>query len=92
MFAPEQDNTFDEIETQVRAVMLEIGRQIIEGILKVRGTGYTDRHIRTPSGYMPTYREDQTRTIKTLMGPVRQCKEILQPIEDALEIVNRILK
>ena len=71
MFAPEQDTTFDEIETQVRAVMLEIGRQIIEGILKVRGTGYTERHIRTPSGYMATYREDQTRTIKTLMGPVK---------------------
>ena len=32
LFAPEQDATFDEIEPQVRSVMLEIGRQIVESI------------------------------------------------------------
>ena len=71
MFSPEQDTTFDEIETQVRAVMLEIGRQIVESIVKVRGTGYTGRHIRTPTGDMATYREDRPRSIKTLMGSVQ---------------------
>jgi hypothetical protein len=69
-FAPEQDATFDDIETQVRAVMLEIGRRIIETIVKVRGTGYIGETIKTPSGEVATYHEDRARTMKTLMGPV----------------------
>ena len=69
-FAPEADTTFDDIETQVRSVMLEIGRRIVETIVKVRGTGYAGKIIRTPSGKMATYHEDRSRTIKTLMGPV----------------------
>jgi hypothetical protein len=71
VFAPDQDTTFDEIETQVRSVMLEIGRQIVEAIIKVRGTGYSGKRTKTPSGDMSTYREDRTRTVKTLMGPVK---------------------
>ncbi len=70
VFAPEQDTTFDEIETQVRAVMLEIGRRIVEIIIKVRGTGYAGKTIKTSSGEPATYHEDRTRTVKTLMGPV----------------------
>lgn len=69
-FAPEQDATFDDIETQVRAVMLEIGRRIVETIVKVRGTGYMGETIQTPSGELATYHEDRPRTMKTLMGPV----------------------
>ena len=67
-FTPEQDTTFDDIETQVRSVMLEIGRRIVETIVKVRGTGYAGKIIRTPSGEVATYHEDRSRTIKTLMG------------------------
>jgi len=49
-FSPEQEATFDEIETKVREVMLEIGRRTIETIIRVRGTGYTNETIQTPSG------------------------------------------
>ena len=70
-FAPEQETTFDDMETQVRAVMLEIGRRIVETIVKVRGTGYMGEAIQTPSGELATYHEDRSRTIKTLMGPVK---------------------
>jgi hypothetical protein len=69
-FSPEQDTTFDAIETQVRSVMLKIGRRIVETIVKVRGTGYMGETIQTPSGELATYHEDRSRTIKTLMGPV----------------------
>jgi hypothetical protein len=69
-FSPEQEATFDEIETKVREVMLEIGRRTIETIIRVRGTGYTNETIQTPSGEIAEYRENRTRTIKTLMGPV----------------------
>lgn len=69
-FSPEQEATFDEIETKVREVMLEIGRRTIETIIRVRGTGYTNETIQTPSGEIAEYRENRTRTIKTLMGSV----------------------
>ncbi len=69
-FSPEQEATFDEIETKVREVMLEIGRTTVETIIRVRGTGYTNETIQTPSGEIAEYRENRTRTIKTLMGPV----------------------
>jgi hypothetical protein len=67
-FAPAQNATFDDIETQIRSVMLEIGRRIVETIVKVRGTGYMGETIQTPSGELATYH--RSRTIKTLMGPV----------------------
>ena len=70
-FSPEQEATFDEIETKVRYVMLEIGRQIIETIISVRGTGYTKETIQMPSGEIGKYLEDRTRTMKTLLGPVK---------------------
>ena len=70
MFNPHQDASFDEIETQVRAVMLEIGRQLVEAIIRSRGTGYSGKRIKTPSGEKAKYRETRSRTMKTLMGPV----------------------
>lgn len=70
IFNPHQDASFDEIETQVRAVMLEIGRQLVEAIIRSRGTGYSDKRIKTASGEKAKYLELRTRTIKTLMGPV----------------------
>jgi len=70
IFNPHQDASFDEIETQVRAVMLEIGRQLVEAIIRSRGTGYSGKRIKTPSGEKAKYREVRTRTMKTLMGPV----------------------
>jgi hypothetical protein len=66
----DSSTSFDEIETEVRAVMLEIGRQTMEAIIRDRGTGYSGKQIQTPSGVMAEYREDRPRTIKTLMGPV----------------------
>jgi hypothetical protein len=69
-FNPQQDASFDEIEMQVRSVMLEIGRQIVEAIIRVRGTGYSGKRIKTPTGAFAKYRETRPRTIKTLMGPV----------------------
>jgi hypothetical protein len=62
--------SLDEIETEVRSVMLEIGRQTMEAIIRERGTGYSDKQIQTPSGSVADYREDRTRIMKTLMGPV----------------------
>lgn len=70
LFAPSREVAFDEIETEVRAVMLEIGRQIVEAIVRFRGTGYSGKRIKTPSGEKARYREIRTRTIKTLMGTV----------------------
>jgi hypothetical protein len=70
LFAPHQDASFDEIETQVRSVVLEIGRQLVEAIVSSRGTGYSGKVIKTPSGEKAKHVETRTRTIKTLMGPV----------------------
>ena len=65
-----EETDFDSVETQVRSVMLEIGRQTVETIIGVRGTGYAGKRITTPSGSKAKYREMRSRTIKTLMGPV----------------------
>jgi hypothetical protein len=65
-----EETDFDSVETQVRSVMLEIGRQTVETIIRVRGTGYAGKRTTTPSGERAKYREIRSRTIKTLMGPV----------------------
>jgi len=70
LFAPEQETTLDEIEMKVWEVMLEIGRQVVERIIRSRGTGYLGRVIRTPGGEVAEYHEDRTRTVKILMGPI----------------------
>ena len=70
-FSPSQEASLDEIETQVRSVMLEIGRLTVEAIIRVRGTGYIGKRIKTPSGAKAKYREIRTRIIKTLMGPIQ---------------------
>jgi len=62
---------FDSMETTVRSVMLEIGRLVLETMMKVRGTGYAGKETRTSGGEKAKYRETRTRTIKTLMGPVK---------------------
>ncbi|MBD3184032.1 hypothetical protein GF312_17240 [Candidatus Poribacteria bacterium] len=36
----EKRKNFDDIETQVRCVMLEIGIQTVESIIRARGTGF----------------------------------------------------
>ena len=69
-FNPFHEASFDDIETEVRSVMLEIGRQTIEAILRVRGTGFCGKRIKTPSGEKGKYVEVRTRTMNTLMGPV----------------------
>jgi len=69
-FSPHHESSFDDIETRVRYVMLEIGRQTIESILKSRGTGYRGKRIRTTSGEKGKYVETRPRTMKTLMGSV----------------------
>ncbi len=43
-FGTKQETTIDEIESNVLKVMLEIGRLIIEWIIKSRGTGYTQKY------------------------------------------------
>lgn len=68
-FETKQETTVDEIESNVRKVMLEIGRLIVEWIIKSRGTGYTQRIISTPSG-KAVYKGDVTKTITTLMGKI----------------------
>jgi len=70
-FKPDKEVTLDEIETKVRQVMLEMGRQIVEGIIRFRGTGYMGKVIRTPEGELAEYHEKRSRTIETLMGPVK---------------------
>jgi hypothetical protein len=96
-FSPEQESTFDEIETKVRYVMLEIGRQVIETIISVRGTGYTKETIQMPSGEIAEYLEDRTRTMKTLLGPVKinrayyyagKGKGGYAPLDDSLSLPN----
>ena len=69
-FSPSHDASFDDIETQVRSVMLEIGRRTVESILRTRGTGFWGKRIKTPSGKKGKYVEIQPRTMKTLMGSV----------------------
>jgi hypothetical protein len=61
---------FDTIETQVRTVVLEIGRRTVETIVRVRGTGYSGKRIITPTGEKAKYREIRSRTMGTLMGKV----------------------
>ena len=39
-FHRSEGTDFDTVETQVRSVMLEIGRQTVETLIRVRGTGY----------------------------------------------------
>jgi hypothetical protein len=66
-FETKQETTIDEIESNV---MLEIGRLIIEWIIKSRGTGYTQRIISTPSGDKAVYKGNVCKTITTLMGDI----------------------
>jgi hypothetical protein len=68
-FETRQETTVDEIESNVWKIMLEIGRLIIEWIIKSRGTGYTQRIISTPSG-KALYKGDVPKTITTLMGDI----------------------
>jgi hypothetical protein len=69
-FHRSEEADFDSIESQVRAVVLEIGRLTLETIIKVRGTGYAGKRITTPSGKKAKYREMRSRTMGTLMGKV----------------------
>jgi len=66
----EEDITFDEIEAKVWEVILEIGRLMIEGIIRLRGTGFTGKVIKTPSGELAEYRGDIQTGVWTLMGKV----------------------
>lgn len=68
-FETKQQTTVDEIESNVWKIMLEIGRLIIEWIIKSRGTGYSQRIISTPSGEA-VYKCDVPKTITTLMGDI----------------------
>ncbi len=68
-FGTKQETSIDEIESNVLKVMLEIGRLIIEWIIKSRGTGYTQRVISTPTG-KAVYKGDVPKTITTLMGDI----------------------
>jgi hypothetical protein len=66
----EEAITLDRIETRVWKLVLEIGRFLIEGIIRIRGTGFTDKVIQTPSGEMAEYLGDKDIGIWTLMGKV----------------------
>lgn len=70
LFEAKQETTLDEIETRVWEVVLEIGRLLVEWVIKSRGTGYTQRVITTPSGDKAEYKGDIERKISTLMGQV----------------------
>jgi hypothetical protein len=69
-FHRSEEADFDSMETQVRSVMLEIGRLTLETIVRVRGTGYSGKRITTPTGEKGKYREIRSRTMGTLMGKV----------------------
>jgi hypothetical protein len=60
-FSSEHESTFDEIETKVRQIMLEIERQTTETIIKNRGTGYSGKIIQTPSGEKARYLGERQR-------------------------------
>ena len=64
------NTTLDETEAKVRQRMLEIGRQLIEMIVANRGTGFSQRIIKSPSGEKAIFRGYQNRTIATLMGKI----------------------
>jgi len=66
----EEAITLDRIETGVWKLVLEIGRTLIEGIIRVRGTGFTEKVIQTPSGEMAEYLGDKDIVVWTLMGKV----------------------
>lgn len=70
LFAPGQRATLDEIEGKVFSLMMEIGRLLIEGIIRSRGTGFIGKKIRTPSGDVASYHGVRKRSIETLMGTV----------------------
>jgi len=69
-FEIKQETTIDEIEANVLKVMLEIGRLIVQWIIKTRGTGYTKKIIITKSGDKAEYKGTFPKTITTLMGEV----------------------
>jgi hypothetical protein len=66
----EEEITADVIEARVWKLVLEIGRLLIEGIIRIRGTGYTDKEIKTPSGELAEYLGDKDIGVWTLMGKV----------------------
>ena len=68
-FHRSEDADFDSMETQVRSVVLEIGRLTLETIIRVRGTGYAGKRITTPSGKKAKYRD---RAIQFSRKPTRQ--------------------
>ena len=69
-YAPGQAATLDEIETKVLSLMLEIGRQLVESIIRNLGTGFIGKEIQTPSGEMGRYHGIRKRHLETLMGTV----------------------
>ena len=69
-YAPGQAATLDEIETKVLQLMLEIGRQLVESIIRNLGTGFIGKEIQTPSGEMGRYHGIRKRHLETLMGTV----------------------
>lgn len=70
LFAPGQKATLDEIETKVFDLMMEIGRLLIAGIIRSRGTGFIGKKIKTPSGDTARYHDVRKRSIETLIGTV----------------------
>ena len=70
LFSPDQKATLDEIETKVFSLMMEIGRLLIAGIIRSRGTGFIGKQIQTPSGEIARYHSVRKRRIETLMGTV----------------------
>jgi len=58
LLTSKEDITLDEIETKVWSVVLEIGRLMMEGVIRIRGTGFT-----TPSGEVAEYRGDRDMDI-----------------------------
>ena len=70
LFAPGRKATLDEIEAKVFSLMLEIGRLLVAGIIRSRGTGFIGKKIQTPSGDTARYHGVRKRSIETLMGTV----------------------
>ena len=69
-FPSGRKTTFDEIEAQVFQLMLEIGRQLVESIIRNLGTGFIGKEIQTPSSEIGRYHGIRKRHLETLMGTV----------------------
>ena len=97
LLTSKQDTNLHEIETKVRQIMMEIGRQLVEIIIANRGTGFTKRVIKRPSDETAIFRDYQKRTITTLMGKITinrayyhkgKGKGRYVPLDESLSIPN----